>query len=93
MTERLPTWLRTILNLIIVLMALFGWAVGYWFGKESVKDEVIWLPSLYEASPTETEAPKIKKHRLQDGIRNKGMASVATPTAPKGIEIGESVTT
>lgn len=82
MTERLPKWLRTILNLIIVLMALFGWAVGYWFGKESVKDEVIWLLPLYDTSPTETEAPKIKKHRMQDGIRNKGVASAATRATP-----------
>jgi len=82
MTERLPKWLRTILNLIIVLMALFGWAVGYWFGKESVKDEVIWLLPLYDTSPTETEAPIIKKHRMQDGIRNKGVARVAALATP-----------
>lgn len=46
-------WLRNLINLIIVLMAIFGWAIGYWFGKESVKDEVIWLPS----SPTDLSAP------------------------------------
>ncbi len=74
MTERLPKWLRTILNLIIVLMALFGWLVGYWFGKESVKDEVIWLLPLYDTSPTESKPPKEKKPRLQDGVRRKGVA-------------------
>ena len=46
-------WLRNLINLVIVLMALFGWAVGYWFGKESVANEVIWLPS----SPTDLSAP------------------------------------
>ena len=54
-------WLRNLINLIIVLMAIFGWAIGYWFGKESVKDEVIWLPS----NPADFSAPGERKLPLR----------------------------
>jgi len=57
----MKNWLRNLINLVIVLMALFGWAVGYWFGKESVKDEVIWLPS----SPADLSAHDERKLPLR----------------------------